>query len=219
MTRSIKSTLARAAARLGALGTALLVPALALAEEAEHGAHGEHGFDTTALIASFVNFAILIALFTYLFRDKVKSFLTERRAEVEQQLQEAARLKAEAEVKHKEYSERLAKLDQELGQIKADMIAAGKAERDRIVAEAEHKAARLRREAEFIVEQHVKQLRADLSHEAASEAIAAAEQLLLRATTTYDQQRLAQDYLKSLSETAPVSAPKKQPLTQPESRV
>lgn len=211
----------RGAQRIAALACALGAPALALADQAAeaHGAH-EGGVDSTALLASFVNFALLLALFSYLFRGKLQAFLRERRAAVEQALAEAARLKAEAEIKHREYSERLAKLDQELAQIKAEMIAAGKSERDRIVAEAEQKAARMRREAEFIVEQHAKQLRADLTREAAEAAIGAAEQLLLRATTTYDQQRLAQEYLAALAATEPVAQPQKKPNSlRPESRL
>ena len=202
--------------------SALVAPMLVLAQEAAE-AHGEHaghgGWDTEALAASVVNFVVLVGLFTYLFRDKLRSFLKERRASVEQALKEAARMKAEAEVKHKEYSERLARLDQELAQIKAEMIAAGRTERDRIIADAEQKAARMRKEAEFIIEQHVKQLRVDLSREAAATAIAAAEQLLLRATTTYDQQRLAQEYLTAIAKTRPSTPPKKQSNSiRPESR-
>lgn len=202
--------------QLSVLAVALCAPLVALADEAaEHGAaHGEHGWDQQALIASIVNFIILLVLFTVLFRSKLQAFLKERRAAVARELEEAARLKAEAEVKHKEYTERLAKLDQELAQIKADMIAAGKQERDRIIADAEQKAARMRHEAEFIIEQHAKQLRLDLTREAAEAAVAAAEQLLLRATTTYDQQRLAQEYLAALAAkrpSAPPSTPPKRP--------
>lgn len=211
LTRILSARWRARANSLAYLALVLALPAAALAQEAaeEHGEHG-HGWDQQALIASFVNFAILVALFVYLFRDKLRSFLKARRAEVEQQLAEAARLKAEAEAKYKEYSERLAKLDQELAQIRADMIAAGKAERDRIIEDAEHKAARLRKEAEFIIEQHAKQLRVDISREAAEAAVGAAEQLLLRATTTYDQQRLAQEYLTAIGKTRPSSPPKKQ---------
>jgi F0F1-type ATP synthase membrane subunit b/b' len=187
----------------------LLLPALAFALDAEvaheeahgdgHSGQGEHGWDTTALVASFVNFVILIGVFVYLFKDKLNVFLRERKAEVANALSEAARLKAEAEAKHKEYTERMAKLDQELAQIKQDVIAAGIKERDRIMAEAEHKAARMRQEAHFLVEQQVKQLRGELAREAIDGAIAAAEALLLKSTTSYDQQRLAQDYLNALS--------------------
>jgi F-type H+-transporting ATPase subunit b len=193
-----------------ALGAVLLLPALSLATDGD--AHGEHaeGWDTTGLIASFVNFFVLVAVFVHLFRAKVAAFLKERKASVEQALTEAARMKAEAEAKHKEYSQRLAQLDQELAQIKREMVAAGVKERDRIVAEAEQKAARMRREAEFIVEQYVKQLRSDLTREAANAAIQSAEALLLTSTTSHDQQRIAQDYLRALSDKQ--AEPKKPPV-------
>ena len=198
-------------------------PALAFAQEAHEAAHEAthegHGWDNTGLLASFVNFAVLILLFVYLFKDSLKSFLKTRRAEIETQLLEAARLKAEAEAKHKEYSDRLAQLDNELAKIKADLIESGKAERDRIVAEAEHKAARMRLEAQFMIDQHVKQLRVDISREAADAAVHAAEELLLRATTTYDQQRLAQEYLAALNSTNEAATAKKSISPQPESRV
>jgi F-type H+-transporting ATPase subunit b len=180
----------------------LLVPALGLGQEhgAEHGGDEHHGggLDPMSLIASFVNFFVLVALFIYLFRGKMVAFLKERRANIEVELNEAARMRAEAEAKHKEYSDRLAKLDSELEHIKREMIAAGQKERDRIVAEAEEKAARMRKEAEFIIEQQAKQLRDELLHEASEGAVAAAEQLLAKATTSFDQQRLAQEYLSAL---------------------
>ncbi|MDB4973568.1 MAG: synthase sector subunit b [Myxococcaceae bacterium] len=191
-----------------------------VAEGAAHTPHEAHGWDSTGLLASFVNFAVLLLLFVYLFKDSLKSFLTKRRAEIEQQLLEAARLKTEAEAKHKEYSDRLAKLDSELAQIRLDMIESGKRERDRIIAEAEHKAARMRHEAQFMIEQQVKQLRVDISREAADAAVSAAHELLLRATTTYDQQRLSQEYLTALATKGDGAGAKKPSLApQPESRV
>ena len=45
---------------------------------------------------------------------------------------------------------RLEKLDQEMVEIRGDMIKAGEAERDRIVAQAEEKAARMRKDAGFL---------------------------------------------------------------------
>jgi F-type H+-transporting ATPase subunit b len=206
--------------RWAAVAFAVAMPAIAFAQEhaaEEHaGGHESHGWDTTALAASFVNFFVLIAVFVYLFKDSLKNFLVSRKAEVEKELLEAARLKAEAEVKHKEYSERLAKLDSELAKMKQDMAEAGKREFDRIIADAEHKAARMRKEAEFLIEQQAKQLRNDITRESTEGAVAAAAELLLRATTTYDQQRLAQEYLSSLGGNGPT---KNSIAPQPESQL
>ncbi len=216
MNRSLKNF----AASTTALAAGFLLPLVALANEeaAEHGAeHAEHGWDTTALLASGVNFLILVALFVWLFRDAVSKALKSRRAEIETQLNEAAKLKADAAAKHKEYSDRIAHLDEELAQIRKDMIHAGEKERDRIVADAEHKASRMRKEAQFLIEQQVKQLRADLTRETVEGAIAAAEQLLLKVTTGHDQQRIAQDYLTSLDQNSKSTVSVKAP--QQESRV
>jgi len=220
MNRPMKRLQALAASAT-AVAAGWALPLVALAnEEAEHGAeHAEHGWNTTGLLASGLNFVILISLFVWLFSGSVKKALTNRRAEIEQQLNEAALLKAEAAAKHKEYSDRMARLDDELAQIRKDMISAGEKERDRIVADAEHKASRMRKEAQFLIEQQVKQLRADLTRDTVEAAIAAAEQLLLKATTSYDQQRLAQEYLASLDQGAKSGTGSTSQATQQESRV
>ena len=79
------------------------------------------------------------------------------------------------------------------------MVRAGEKERDRIVAEAESKAASIRKDVEFTIQQRMKQLREDLAAEMATAAIAAAEEVLRSETQPADQQRLAESYLKSLA--------------------
>ena len=76
----------------------------------------------------------------------------------------------------------------------------------------------MRTEALFIIEQQVKQLRTDLSREAAEAAISAAEQLLAKATTSYDHQRLAQEYLASFQNNQAGAKNSAPAAVQPESR-
>ena len=80
------------------------------------------------------------------------------------------------------------------------MVKAGEAERDRIVAQAEEKAARLRKDANFLIDQQIKQLRKDLTQQAANAAVVAAQELLQERTTETDQDRLAEAYLTRLDE-------------------
>ena len=80
------------------------------------------------------------------------------------------------------------------------MVRAGEAERDRIVAEAEQKAARARKETAFVIEQQAKQMRADLSREAVESAVATAERLLNDKATASDHERLAKHYLDRVAE-------------------
>lgn len=210
--------------RLALFALMLSVPALALAETAhdeepaaheaaEHeaghdeGAHGGHGELTLKGVLSnhefwgtLVNFGALLVLFAWVIRKKGNPALAERRKQVEAELEEAQRLRAEAERRHQETASRLEKLDEEMVQIRADMVKAGEAERDRIVADAEEKASRMRKDTRFLIEQQMKQLREDLTREAASAAVAAAQDLLQNSTTDADQDRLAEAYLARLDE-------------------
>ena len=203
------------------LASILAVPSLVWAQSAHHEsvahevAEHEAGHDTDdghaeltfkGLLASpdfqgtLVNFGALVLLIAWVIRKKGNPALAERRKQVEAELEEAQRLRAEAEKRHAETATRLEKLDEEMVQIRADMIKAGEAERDRIVAQAEEKAARMRKDAGFLIEQQIKQLRKDLTREAASAAVLAAQDLLQKDTTDSDQDRLADAYLERLDE-------------------
>jgi F-type H+-transporting ATPase subunit b len=85
-------------------------------------------------------------------------------------------------------------------EIRGDMIKAGEAERDRIVEQAEEKASRIRKDASFLIDQQIKQLRNDLTQQAANAAVLAAKELLQQRTTDTDQDRLAEAYLERLDE-------------------
>ena len=183
-----------------------------LAEGAEESAHdertGEHHGELTLsgvlsnpeFIGAVVNFIALIALITWVIRKRGNPALAEKRKQVEQELAEAQRLRAEAEKRHLETQTRLERLDEEMVELRGEMIKAGEVERDRIVAAAEEKAARIRKDTNFLIEQQIKQLRQDLTREASSAAVTAAHELLAGSTTQEDQDRLAEAYLARLDE-------------------
>jgi F-type H+-transporting ATPase subunit b len=179
-----------------------------------HGGEGGHGamptgwdgcvhvWGQTPFVASVVNFGVLLAVLVAIGRKPLLNYLKERRVAVEEGLTEAERMKKEAQAKYDEYTSRLEQLDKELEQLRHEMIKAGEAERDRIVAEAEEKAARMRRDTEFVIEQQMKQLREDLKREAVEAAIQSATETLRNKATSADQERLAQQYLESLRQEA-----------------
>jgi F-type H+-transporting ATPase subunit b len=193
---------------LAGLGAGAAFPAVAAGQdhggdhEAGAGGHDAHHFDALEFAASIVNFLILVGILVYLARKPTRAFLVGRKKAVQEALEEATRLKAEAEAKYAEYKKRLDGLDAEIAAIRADIIKSGEAERDRIIAEAERKAARIRKDAEFLIEQQVKQLRLELRRDAVEAALAEAEKILREKTSADDQQRLARDYVAKLAETA-----------------
>ena len=163
--------------------------------------HGEGlGWSFWPILAQFIGLMWLIAHYG---KKPVSQFLNARRASIEHGLEEAAQMKRQAEAKYREYAGRLEKLDEELDALRAEMIKAGEAERNRIVTEAESKAARMRKDAEFMIAQQMKQLRIDLTREAVDAAIGAAERVLKERTTSADHERLARDYLGRLAKGPP----------------
>lgn len=177
-------------------------------DEHHHDAHGAHhitldqpwgdsGFQITV-----VTFGFLIALLVFGYNKSGAPALQNRRREIEEALADAQQKKAEAEALRKEYRERLDKMEDELARIRKEMVQTGEAERDRIVAEAESKAATMRKDVEFQISQKMKQLRDDLTTETALAAITAAEALISAEAVPSDQSRLAEDYLTNIAEAA-----------------
>ena len=79
------------------------------------------------------------------------------------------------------------------------LVETGEGERDKIVREAEEKAARVGRDASFLVEQEAKQLRLDITKETVELAVAKAEALLKATVTQADHDRLAEEFLAELA--------------------
>jgi F-type H+-transporting ATPase subunit b len=158
----------------------------------------EFGTETPPYLAMVVNFAILAIGYYTLGKKPIAAALQSRRDSIAKEIEEAARMRQEAEERAKTYQAKLAKLEDEVHTAREGLVRAGEAERDRIVAEAEAKADRMRRDAEFMVAQELKQIRQDLLRDTVEAAVAAAEELLVKRVTAADQERLAEDYLAEL---------------------
>jgi F-type H+-transporting ATPase subunit b len=162
---------------------------------------GEFGGETPPYLAMLINFGILIGGYYLLGKDSITAGLKARRSNIQKELEEAARMKAEAEERAKKYQARLQTLEAEKATAIEALVRAGEAEKERIVRDAEAKAERMRKDAEFLVEQEIKQLRVDVWREAVDTAVAAAEELLKKRVTPADQERLAEEYLADLGTT------------------
>jgi F-type H+-transporting ATPase subunit b len=195
---------------------ALMISAPAAAESeqghqaaAEHGGQGEHArpglievMTSTQFIASILNFAILVGVLVYFGRKPIAGFLAARRRAVEEGMAEGARIKAEAEAKHREYSARLAQLDNEVAKLRAEMRDAADKEKARILEETENRVKRLKQETDRLIEQQMQQLHTDVMREVIDTAVASAEQVLKDKLNAQDQQRLAREYLVQINKTA-----------------
>lgn len=151
----------------------------------------------------FLNFVVLMGIYYKFGKGPISEGLKNRRAGVAREIEEAQRMRKEAEARALVYQEKLSHLEVELKETRDALKAAGEGERDRIVREAEEKAARMEKDALFLVEQEVKQLRIELTRDAIEAAVATAEELLKKRITASDQERLAEDYLSQLAAKRP----------------
>jgi F-type H+-transporting ATPase subunit b len=182
-----------------------LLPAAALAVDGgdEHGAHGPLDFggilSRTEFLASVENFALLAFVLWWFGRKPIAEFLGSRRREMKQAMDEAAAMKAKAEARYKEYTERLSQLDGELEKLKADIARGAEEDKKRILLEAEEAAQRMRKETEALVDQHAQALSSELRREMVEAATRSARQVLQAGISADDQRRLAEDFRTAIS--------------------
>ncbi len=173
------------------------------AARGEKDAHGNPIVPVTPFAYLLLNAAILFFIYYRAGKKPIADGLQARHDTVAKDLAESAKIKAEAEARLAEYTTRLETLEEELQRIKGDIIKAGEGERARIVKEAEEKAERMKKDATFLLDQEMKQLRLDMIAFTVEAASTAAEQVLKSRIGASDHERLADEYVKQLSQSPP----------------
>jgi F-type H+-transporting ATPase subunit b len=161
------------------------------------------------IAAGYVNFALLLVVLRALLRKPLTEYLKNHRAEVEEEILLSTKLKAKAEARYAEYQAKVQNLDTDLARIRAEMVEAGKAERDRMVAIAEEKASRMRKETQFLIDQQRRQLRFNLIDSTAEAVVGEAQKFVQARKTESDETRLAEQFLQDLKRWH--ESPKKSP--------
>jgi F-type H+-transporting ATPase subunit b len=178
-----------------ALAATVLVPVLAVASGG-----GEHHPDSGAQLKDFgwrvVDFALLAGILVWAIKKaNMKGSLADRQARIEQNLREAREAREAAEAKLKEYTDKLAKANQEVDELRAAMLQEAEAEKQRIIAEAQAAAAKVALQAAQAADQEVLKARTELRAEAARLAVELAGGKLSGAVQKADHDRFVQDYL------------------------
>lgn len=184
----------------------------------EHGhLHREDGFVTQLLwryendkdecdpknqpppfLAAVLNFGLL-AFVIYRFGKKpLADALVARKKAMMQEIDTATNLKDEAEKRLSDYEDKLQNLDETLEQMKTDFAAQSEIERKHVLAEAEERRVRMKKDVELRIEQELKAARQQLLVEAVEKAVVAAEELLKKKVEAKDLDRSADEYLAGL---------------------
>ncbi len=144
------------------------------------------------------NSAILFFLLYRFGKQPVVDALKARRNRIMQGMDEAAKMKAEAEQQLAHYRSKLDRIDAEVSRIRKEMREAAEAERVNILAEAKKRRGRMEAEAKQLIEQELKAAREALFAETVRSAMDTAERLLQQQANASDHQRLSDEYVGSL---------------------
>lgn len=184
--RMVPPMIALAAAAL------LLAPAIALASE-----EGEAGV-LVSVLWHLANFVVFIAVLLWFAGPRLRAYLFQRRREIESQLEEARRLRADAESRDAEWRQKLEGLEAEIVRMTGEARELGRAEREKILAQAREQAERIRQDAERTAAHEIARARTELREEAVRLAMGLAEGMVRENVNEDDQRRLVEEYLRSL---------------------
>jgi F-type H+-transporting ATPase subunit b len=149
--------------------------------------------------ALLLNTAILYFILYRLFKKPIAEGLASRKNTILKGMEEAARMKREAEAQLQHYEEKLASIDEQVGR---EMRAAGETERARVLNEARERRTRMERDAQLLIAQELKAVREQLLHETVESAIRSAERMVRERLDANAQQSIAEQHLFDLKAAA-----------------
>lgn len=130
------------------------------------------------LIFSIITVLVLILILKHFFFEKVKKFMDERKAKVEEQFQKAEEAENQAREKLDEYNEILAGAEKEKRVIIADAMENAKLQANSVLDEARKEAADIREKSRLQIEREKIAARKEIHSEVGDLAVQLAEKIL-----------------------------------------
>ena len=167
--------------------------------------HGKPVHETTdeekmspPFLAMLFNFALFLLVLAKYMRPAGHKLAQERHDLIKNALDEAAKLRKQAEDKLAEYEAKLSKADAEIKTMVEGMKADAEADKARMLAAADKAAAQMKRDAELRIGAEIEMARAVLTREVTAAAAAATEKLLRERTTDQDQSKLVGNFIADM---------------------
>ena len=178
----------------GALVILLFAAVSAHAAEEGGSATTEHAQE----IFKWINFAIVAGLLAWVFLKLTPSFFRKNAETISSAISKATAAKAEADRRLREAEEKLAKLDQEVAQLRATAKSEMAAEAERLRAATENDIQRVGPAEKAEIEAAERAARLELKVTAANLAVDEAETLLTKELTPKVQESLVAAFVNSL---------------------
>lgn len=163
--------------------------------DSEHyalGGVGKHAFNLLVLFGAIFVFA----------RKPIGDMLVRRAQGIRGEIDEATRLRDEAEARHAEVSARLTELSAEIARMEEQGKAAAAHEEQQLIERAEAEAERIRASASRTIQDESARAVRALRAEAVDLAVELARQTLTNQVTDNDRKRLAQEFLEQVGQEA-----------------
>jgi len=152
--------------------------------------------------ALLLNSLILYYLLYRMLGGTVRDGLKKRKETILRGMEEASKMKREAEEQLAFYEAKLAGIDEEITRIRSQMKTTAEAERTRVLAEAKERRTRMERDALVLVEQELRAERQRLLEQTISSAVQSATESIVGRIGEQDQQRFAEEYLQGFRQAA-----------------
>jgi F-type H+-transporting ATPase subunit b len=144
---------------------------------------------------ALINFGVFLAIMSRLAWKPLKQFMITRHDEIAKNLDEAAKLRAEAEATLKQYETKIGGIDREIDTLLAQIRKEAEMEKARIMAAAEADAKRLKEDAERQIGAEIDRARRELRRGVIEAAVGAAEESLKKNIGADDQRKMAEQYV------------------------
>jgi F-type H+-transporting ATPase subunit b len=170
-----------------ALALTVLCASTAAASEA---AGGGHHYNWGDLAFRIINFIIFIAIIWKFAGKKIVDFFRSRRYDIENELGDLSKRKAEAQTRLKDVEQSIKDLEQERQKILTDYKKQGETLKASIIEKAEKQAEQIREQAKLTAQQEAKTAVSQIRAEVAEMVTDAAEKMLGEKLTKEEHEKL-----------------------------
>lgn len=144
------------------------------------------------------NLALLVGFLVYVSRKPVLGYLSDRRSQIQGDLESAEKQLTSSEARLQEWTERSEGVETEMAEIRRAARAGAETEAVSLQKDAEATATRIRGSAGEAVASEVRRARQRLRRETSDRAIERAAELLREQVTDDDQERLVDEFVSRL---------------------
>lgn len=154
-------------------------------------------------VLMLLNFGLLLLILGKYGWPVARKLAEERHDSIKTALDEAAKLRDQAQKKLTEYEARIKNVDDEVKKIVDDIRASAEADKVRILETAQRQAAQMKKDAETRIAAEIEFARAQLAKEVAAAAAGATEKLLREKVTGDDQSKLVSTFIGNVERVSP----------------